>query len=77
MNCNLNNQTMCSCQAQPIIMPTQYITRQVISYMEQPIIYPVECRCVNRVVLVPRCYRAYTQPTGQNTMNGPCCPKGQ
>lgn len=59
MNCDQN---MCSnaCQPQPIVMPTQVLTRQRVSFVEQPIICPVECRTVNRVILVPRYYRAYS-----------------
>ena len=62
MNCHQN---MCSnncCQVQPMVMPTQIVTRRQISFLEQPVIYPVEYRTVNQVVLIPRCYRVYQQP---------------
>ena len=68
MNCQPNN----CCQMQPIVMPTQVITRRQVSFCEQPIIYPIEYRTLNQVILVPRYYRAYQQPNMPNcTCN--CC----
>lgn len=68
MSCDQKvNHCACSCafQPQPIIMPTQVITNKKVTCVEQPIIFPVECRTVNRVVLVPRYYRAI--------VNNGCC----
>jgi len=69
MKCDQNiNQMYCAndCQIQPIVMPTQVLTKQRICFMEQPIICPVECRTINRVVLVPRYYRAWSQTCVNN-----------
>ena len=83
MNCNQNfNQLMMTsngCQVQPIVMPTQVLTRQRVSFMEQPIICPVECRTINRVILVPRYYRAYSNScmTNTNSNNNNNCPNQQ
>lgn len=68
MNCQPNY----CCQIQPIVMPTQVITRRQVSFCEQPIIYPVEYRHVNQVILIPRCYRAYHQPCMPNCACN-CC----
>lgn len=81
MNCNSQNfsqlMTQSGCQVQPIVMPTQVVTRQRVSFCEQPIICPVECRTVNRVILVPRYYRAYMNTTTTNTTNNMNCPNQQ
>ena len=45
----------------PIVMPGQVRTFETFSFVEQPVIFPVECRQVNRVIGVPRFYTAYTQ----------------
>lgn len=70
--CQQNWQTMnwegmghssgCGCnQTQAIVMPTQVVARQAFSFVEQPVIVPIECRTINRTVLVPRFYPTYTQ----------------
>lgn len=74
MNCDQNmNRTMYSNAFQPqaIVMPTQVWTRQRVSFVEQPIICPVECRTVNRIILVPRYYRAFSNScmTNNSTTN--------
>ena len=51
----------CGCQPTPIVMPTRVMARQAFSFVEQPVIIPVECRTINRTVLVPRFYPTYTQ----------------
>lgn len=45
----------------PIVMPGQVRTFETFSFVEQPIIFPIECRQVNRVIGVPRCYTAVTK----------------
>ena len=65
MNCSKMENNCCS-QVQPIVMPTQVITKQQYSFCEQPIIYPVECRTINRVIMVPRYYRTYVNPMCEN-----------
>lgn len=66
---NLNKNMCCNAfQPQPIIMPTQVWTRQRVACVEQPIIFPIECRTVNRVILVPRVYRAFSNSC-MNTNN--------
>lgn len=61
--CQKNNTTMCSNgpgMNQAIVMPTQVVTRQAFNFVEQPIIYPIEYRTIQRTVLVPRCYQTFT-----------------
>lgn len=45
----------------PIVMPGQVRTFETYSFVEQPVIFPIECRQVNRVIGVPRYYTAYTK----------------
>jgi len=60
-NTNMMGNTGCGCQPSPIVMPTRVMARQAFSFVEQPVIIPVECRTINRTVLVPRFYPTYTQ----------------
>lgn len=46
---------------QPIIAPKKVCTTFQNQYVEQPIICPIECRCVNNIVYVPRYYPRYEQ----------------
>lgn len=54
----MNNQGMN--MVMPIVMPTQVVARQAFSFVEQPVIMPIECRTINRAVMVPRFYPSYT-----------------
>ena len=73
MNCPKKDCNCCG-QVQPIVMPTKVVTKQQYSFCEQPIIYPVEYRMVNRVIMVPRCYYAYVNPVNEQQYD---CPRNQ
>ena len=44
----------------PVVLPTQVVARQAFNFVEQPVIMPIECRTINRQVMVPRVYPTYT-----------------
>ena len=78
MSCQQNNCNSCfnqTYQVPPIVMPTQVINRRQISFCEQPVIFPIECRQINQVILVPKYYRAYqtSYPTCNNCQTTMCC----
>ena len=57
---NWNNWNNC-CGVRPLIAPTRVCCSQGFQCMEQPVICPVECRRINRTVMVPRFYPQYYQ----------------
>lgn len=44
----------------PLVMPAQVVTRQTFSFVDQPVIVPVECRTINRPICVPRFCPTFT-----------------
>lgn len=75
MSCHQNMCQDCAnqcCHVAPIVMPTKIINQRQFTFCEQPIIFPVECRKINEVILVPRCYQVYRTPI--NTLpQSDCC----
>lgn len=76
--CGFGHGTFTGCQnmmgnmaqgVMPIVMPTQVVARQAFSFVEQPVIMPIECRTINRAVMVPRVYPTYTH----TQVNCNCC----
>lgn len=68
MQCGMPSQSMMCNMPQgnmpqgvmPIVMPTQVMARQAFNFVEQPVIMPIECRTINRAVMIPRVYPTYT-----------------